>query len=109
PLLTPTLAGAALLTFMTSMASFSAPYVLGGGFRVMTTQIFNSKLQGELGMAMVETVMLAAVSLLILWPLSRWEGGREYVTPGKGTRTVRVRVGSRWAAAGVALLAGLGV
>ncbi len=109
PLLTPTLAGASLLTFMTSMASFSAPYVLGGGFRVMTTQIFNSKLQGELGVAMVETVMLAAVSLLILWPLSRWEGGREYVAPGKGTRSVRVRVSSRWAAAGVALVAGLGV
>ncbi|HSG81137.1 MAG TPA: iron ABC transporter permease [Gemmatimonadota bacterium] len=109
PLLTPTLAGASLLTFMTSMASFSAPYVLGGGFRVMTTQIFNSKLQGELSMAMVETVMLAAVSLLVLWPLSRWEGGRNYVAPGKGTRATRVPVSSRWARVGVTGVAGLGV
>jgi iron(III) transport system permease protein len=109
PLLTPTLAGASLLTFMTSMASFSAPYVLGGGFRVMTTQIFNSKLQGELSMAMVETVMLAAVSLLVLWPLARWEGGRDYVAPGKGTRAARVPVASRWARVAVTGIAGLGV
>jgi iron(III) transport system permease protein len=109
PLLTPTLAGAALLTFMTSMASFSAPYVLGGGFRVMTTQIFNSKLQGEAGMAMVETVMLAIVSLLVLWPLARWEGGREYVSPGKGSTPLRVAVKSRWAAIGVPALAVAGV
>lgn len=109
PLLTPTLVGAALLTFMTSMASFSAPYVLGGGFRVMTTQIFASKLQGQTSMAMVETVMLATVSLLVLWPLARWEGSREYVAPGKGTAAARVPVRSRWAAIGVPLAAGLGV
>jgi iron(III) transport system permease protein len=109
PLLTPTLAGAALLTFMTSMASFSAPYVLGGGFRVMTTQIFNSKLQGQTSAAMVETVMLATVSLLVLWPLSRWEGSREYVAPGKGTAAARVPVRSRWAMIAVPLVAGLGV
>ena len=30
PLLRPALAGAALLTFMTSLASFSAPYLFGG-------------------------------------------------------------------------------
>ena len=37
PLLRPALAGAALLTFMTALASFSAPYLFGGGFRVMTS------------------------------------------------------------------------
>ena len=55
PLLRPALAGAALLTFMTSLASFSAPYLFGGSFRVMTTQIVASKLNGETGLAQVET------------------------------------------------------
>src|SRR6185295_16492405 len=36
PLLRPSLIGAAILTFMTSLGSFSAPYIFGGGFRVMT-------------------------------------------------------------------------
>ncbi len=109
PLLAPSLASAALLTFMTSMASFSAPYVVGGGYRVLTTQIFNSKLQGELGMAMVETVILASASLLALWPLSRWEGGRSYVGAGKGTAPTRTPVRSRPARLALPVVAGAGV
>src|SRR5690606_19889123 len=63
PMLGPALAGASLLVFMTSMGSFSAPYIFGGGFRVLSTQIFVSKLNGELSIAAVETVILAAVSI----------------------------------------------
>src|SRR5690606_11683024 len=62
PMLLPAIAGAALLVFMTAMGSFSAPYVFGGGFRVLSTQIFASKLNGDLRMAAVETVVLALVS-----------------------------------------------
>src|SRR4029077_16140205 len=67
--LRPAPAGAALLTFMPALASFSAPYVFGGGFRVMTTQIVASKLNGDLAMARVETVALTAVALLALWAM----------------------------------------
>lgn len=63
PLLKPALGGAALLTFMTSLGSFSAPYLFGGGFRVMTTQIVASKLNGEVAMAQVETLALAALAV----------------------------------------------
>ena len=85
PLLRPSLAGAALLTFMTSLGSFSAPYVFGGGFRVMTTQIFASKQNGELGLATAETVALALVALLGLVLLRRTEGDAILVGLGKGT------------------------
>lgn len=71
PLLRPALVSAALLTFMTSLASFSAPYLFGGGFRVMTTQIVASKLNGDVGLAQVETVMLALLALLGLWAMQR--------------------------------------
>ncbi|MEP6574669.1 MAG: iron ABC transporter permease, partial [Gemmatimonadota bacterium] len=64
PLLRPALTGAALLTFMTSLASFSAPYIFGGGFRVMTTQIVSTRLNGDYTMAMVETVALTIVALI---------------------------------------------
>lgn len=85
PLLRPSLAGAALLTFMTSLGSFSAPYVFGGGFRVMTTQIFASKQNGELGLATVETIALALVALVGLALLRRTEGDAILVGLGKGT------------------------
>ena len=68
-LLTPSLMGASLLTFMTSMASFSAPYIFGGGIRVLALQIYNSKLNGDLEMALVETVILTATSIFFLDPL----------------------------------------
>ena len=71
PLLRPHLAGAAMLTFMTSLASFSAPYIFGGGFRVMTTQIVATRLNGDDGLAMVETVSLTVVALIGLWLLRR--------------------------------------
>jgi iron(III) transport system permease protein len=63
PLLAPALVGASLLTFMTSLASFSAPYLFGGTFRVLTTQIVFSRLNGDLAMSMVETIVLAAAAL----------------------------------------------
>ena len=100
PLLRPVLTGAALLTFMTSLASFSAPYVFGGGFRVMTTQIVASKLNGDLRMAMVETVTLAIVALVGLALLQRSEAGRVVTGGGRGVAPARRRLGrSRWAVA----------
>ncbi|MFB6240475.1 MAG: ABC transporter permease [Gemmatimonadota bacterium] len=106
PLLTPALSAAALLVFMTSMASFSAPYIFGGGYRVLTTQIYASKVSGALSLAMVETVVLAGVSLGFLWVLRRMEGDREFTAVGKGVGGDRRRTASGWkriamAAAGV--------
>jgi iron(III) transport system permease protein len=88
PLLRPALGGAALLTFMTALASFSAPYIFGGGFRVMPTQIVYSKLNGELRMAQVETVTLAAVALLGLWALRRSERAAAGGVAGAGVRGI---------------------
>jgi len=90
PLLTPALAGSMLLVFMTSLGSFSAPYVFGGGIRVLSTQIVASKLNGEMGLAYVETTVLAlsAVAGLLLF---RWlEGKRKYTSSGKGAATRKV-------------------
>jgi iron(III) transport system permease protein len=84
PLLRPSLAGAALLTFMTALGSFSAPYIFGGGFRVMPTQIVASKLNGETALAMVETVALAVVALMGLAVLRRAEGDARLAGLSKG-------------------------
>ena len=84
PLLAPALTGAALLTFMTSLGSFSAPYLLGGTFRVLTTQILVSRLNGDHAMAMVETVVLAGVALVGLFLLQRSDRGREVVGAVRG-------------------------
>jgi iron(III) transport system permease protein len=109
PMLAPAIGGAALLVFMTSMGSFSAPYIFGGGFRVLTTQIFSSKLTGELGLVAVETVVLAAVSLLLLVWLQRYESARDYTGGSKGVAAVAVRGagGSAWRGPGITAAATL--
>jgi iron(III) transport system permease protein len=90
PMLTPSLAGAMLLVFMSALGSFSAPYIFGGGARVLATQILVSKLNGALGLAYVETTVLAVTAVLALLLLRRLEGKRQYAVAGKGraTRTV---------------------
>ena len=89
PLLTPAIAGAMLLVFMSALGSFSAPYVFGGGIRVLSTQIVASRMNADYGMAYVETTVLAlsAVAALLLF---RWlQRRRNYTLSGKGrvTRT----------------------
>ena len=58
PGLAPALAAAAILTFLTALGSFSAPYIFGGSFRVMTTQILASRQNGDVDIAEVETFFL---------------------------------------------------
>ena len=87
PLLTPSLAGAMLLVFMSALGSFSAPYVFGGGARVLATQILVSKLNGALGLAYVETTVLAVTAVLALLLLRWLEGRRRYAMAGKGRIT----------------------
>jgi iron(III) transport system permease protein len=85
PLLRSYLAGAGLLVLMTSLASFSAPYLFGGAYRVMTTQIMATKLNGDDRLAMVETLSLTTLALLGLWLVHRVEGRTVVRGGSKGT------------------------
>jgi iron(III) transport system permease protein len=90
PLLTPSIAGAMLLVFMSALGSFSAPYIFGGGQRVLATQIFVSKLNGAMGLAYVETTVLALAAVAALWLLRWMERRRQYAMAGKGRATRRL-------------------
>ncbi|HEX4960664.1 MAG TPA: iron ABC transporter permease [Thermoanaerobaculia bacterium] len=98
PLLRPALAGAALLTFMTALASFSAPYLFGDNvnFRVMTTQILATKLNGRLEMAQAETVVLSLLALLALWAM-RWTDRDVSGTGVRGVAPARLVIKGRLA------------
>lgn len=110
PLLRPALTGAAILVFLTSLASFSAPYIFGGGFRVMTTQIIATRLNGDVALAMIETAALTALALGGLW-LFRISEGRTLVGGTKGAPPAARRFRRAWlrraTAAGAWVLAGI--
>ena len=94
PLLRPAIGNGALLTALSSLASFSAPYVFGGGFRVLPTEIVSTRLNGDISIAMVETLALVALSLVALLLASRL-GGAAMRGAGKGLAPAPRRTRSR--------------
>jgi iron(III) transport system permease protein len=95
PQLTPSLIAAGLLTFMTSMASFSAPLLFGGNVRVLTLEIFTARQRGDMVMAVTETVVLATISLAALIVFQRYEGTRKFAAATmKGAPRRRASIGS---------------
>ncbi len=97
PLLTPAIGGASLLVFMTSMASFSAPFIFGGGIRILSTEIYNSKLNGEMELAITQSVILAAISIIFLFLLRWYSNRRQYAGTGKGVRLQPKPITKGWA------------
>ena len=108
PQLTPSLIAAGLLTFMTSMASFSAPLLFGGNVRVLTLEIFSARQRGDVTTAITETVVLAVISLAALIVFQRYEGTRKFAAATmKGAPRRRVTIASGRAgvlAAGAAIV-----
>ena len=95
PQLTPSLIAAALLTFMTSMASFSAPLLFGGNVRVLTLEIFTARQRGDVVMGVTETVVLAVISLAALIFFQRYEGTRRFAAAAmKGAPRRRAAIAS---------------
>lgn len=95
PQLTPSLLAAALLTFMTSMASFSAPLLFGGDVRVLTLEIFTARQRGDVVMAVTQTVILAIISLGALIVFQRYEGTRRFAAAAmKGAPRKRASIAS---------------
>jgi iron(III) transport system permease protein len=83
PMLTPAVVSGALLTFMSSMASYTAPLLFGVD-QVMTTQIVNAKINGDLRFASVVSVMLAVISIFFLIVIRAYESRAVYRTQSKG-------------------------
>jgi iron(III) transport system permease protein len=93
PLLRPAIGNGALLVALSSLASFSAPYVFGGGFRVLPTQLVSTRLNGDIQVAMVETLVLVALALIALASASRL-GGPGVRGAGKGLSPAPRRSGA---------------
>ncbi|MGE6377734.1 ABC transporter permease [Peribacillus muralis] len=84
PLLTPAIVAASLLVFMISMASFSAPFLLAGGYRVLSLQIYFSKINGDMEIAATQSVILSIVSISFLLFMRWYQNRRDYRIASKG-------------------------
>ena len=104
PEVRPSLYGAAILTFLSSLASFSAPLLFAGSHRFLTLEIYATKINGDLALASRQSILLLVVSLICFVAMNVISGSSIPLRRSKGTARVGV-----WKVPGLlrALLIGL--
>jgi len=83
PFITPALITSSAVTFMTGIGSFTAPSIIGGGYKVLTTQILLAKVNNYMATAAVQVVVLTAISLIFFALLRRYEKNKLFAAPVK--------------------------
>lgn len=91
PQLTPALAGASLLVFMTSMASFTAPFFYMAGKPVLTVGIQQALEESQTALASADCVVLAVCAAIFLFFIVRFEGTIEGGTKGAARRRAKIK------------------
>jgi iron(III) transport system permease protein len=66
PHILPALLTSSFMTFATGVSSFSAPYLIGGGYRMMSTQILQSKMNNQMQMASTQVMILMFISIITM-------------------------------------------
>ncbi|NNF03554.1 MAG: iron ABC transporter permease [Rhodothermales bacterium] len=88
PHMRPAIVSAALLVFMISMASFTAPLLFAGTENFLTLQIYNYKMNGNLEYSAGVSVVLTAICLLFLLFLEAGRSRRSSTPASKGASPI---------------------
>ncbi|MCB9781832.1 MAG: iron ABC transporter permease [Candidatus Omnitrophica bacterium] len=104
PMLVPALFGAAVMVFMLSMASFSAPVLFDVDGMYLSTHIYNLKSQNLMTEAYTATAIFAAASLSLLVILRYLRGATKYQPVGKGVPRRRYQVQTPWGRSAASIL-----
>ncbi len=98
PMMRPGLANALLLCFIESLADFGNPLVLGGNFRVLSSDLYFAVVGAEQdpGRAAALALWLLLLALAVFVLQRRWLGERSYVAVGgKGGATTALPLDTR--------------
>lgn len=106
PQLMPAITGASLIVFMASMASFSAPFIFGGTSRFLTTEIYSAKINGDVPLAALLSIILTVISLAFLILLRTYRRRNTFENRTRGTvKFISHQTQSKIGAAGICMLA----
>ena len=106
PFISPALITAAAVTFMTGIGSFAAPSIIGGGYKVLTTQILLAKANNYMETAAVQVVVLTLLSLVFFGVLRWYEKKKLFASSVKSTPMQPVTIRNPVARYAMYLLAG---
>lgn len=88
PVITPAVLSSVIVTFASGVSAFSAPNLIGGGFKVLSTQIVRSKANNQMAMASVQVVVLFIISVTVML-LIQYYGKRYNVHSNDRSTTVK--------------------
>lgn len=92
PTIRPALIGSSIVTFMTGIGSFSAPSIVGGSYKVMTTQILFSKSNNFMDIAATQVIILTVVSLMYFWILRYYENRNKFKSSVKSIEIKQYKI-----------------
>jgi len=84
PFISPALISSAIITFISGIGSFTAPSIIGGGYRVLTTQILLSKANNYMEVAATQVVILTGISLFLFSIFRNYEKRAVFTSSVKG-------------------------
>lgn len=84
PAVLPALYSSAIIAFIAGIGSFSAPVLLGGRYRVLSTQIMLSKANNYLNLASMQVVILMLMGLSVMALARYFESKHAQESPVRG-------------------------
>ncbi|WP_051309651.1 ABC transporter permease [Desulfogranum japonicum] len=84
PFLRPALLAASAMTFISGAGSFTAPSIIGGGFKVLTTQILLSKTNNYMDIAATQVTVLTLVCILFFIIFRIYEAKSTFTSSVRG-------------------------
>ncbi len=95
PFIKPALIASSIITFMTGVGSFSAPSIIGGSFKVMTTQILLAKANNFMGLAASQVIILTVISIMYLVVFRYYENKVTFVSQVKGVKISPIAINNK--------------
>lgn len=83
PFLKPAIIAAAAMTFISGAGSFTAPSIIGGDFKVLTTQILLSKANNYMEIAATQVSLLTCISLMFFIIFRIYEAKSQFTSSVK--------------------------
>lgn len=96
PFIKPALIASTLITFITGIGSFSAPSLIGDGYRVLTTQMLFAKSNNRMDIASVQVVLLMMIAMLFLALCRYYEKKSAFKASIKGTPMPTIKLKKTW-------------
>ena len=79
PTILPALITSAIMTFASGIGAYSAPNLIGGGYKVLSTQIVRSKANYRMDVASVQVLILFVMSVSVMLLLQYYKRRHTYV------------------------------